>query len=87
MAQVDEVGVDDGDCEDETVRRLPSKNLNKATGYLTPEARLAFIKLRKTFTKGLIFQHFDLKCHIRIEINVSGYAISGVLSQLIDLGQ
>ena len=53
-----------GDCEDEMVERLPSKNWNRATGYLTPKAGLAFTKLRKVFTKPLILQHFDLKCHI-----------------------
>ena len=45
MTEDTEVGsVDGGDCEDETVKRLLliSKNLNKATGYLTPKARLAF---------------------------------------------
>ena len=33
-----------GNCEDETVKRsLPtSKNLNGATGYLTPETKLTF---------------------------------------------
>ena len=40
VAEVDEVGVGgSGDCEDETVGRLPSKNSNGATGYLTPDAR------------------------------------------------
>ena len=33
-----------GDCEDETVEKSPlkSRNLNRLTDYLTPEARLAF---------------------------------------------
>ena len=42
MAEDAEVGVDGGDCEDEMVGRLPSKNSNGATGYLTPDARQAF---------------------------------------------
>ena len=71
-----------GDCEDETVKRSSSKNLNGATDYLTPKARLAFTKLRKEFTKAPIFQHFDPEWHIWMEINASGYAIGGVLSQL-----
>ena len=40
VAEVDEVGVGGGsDSKDETVRRSPSKNSNKAMGYLTPNAR------------------------------------------------
>ena len=34
------------------------------------------------FIKALIFRHFDLKCYIQIVIDVLGYAIKGVLSQL-----
>ena len=55
-AEHDQVGLvgSDGDCEDETVKRSPliSKNLNGTTGYLTFKARLAFIQLRKAFTKS-----------------------------------
>ena len=69
-----------GDYKNEMVKRLPSKNLNRAMDYLTPEARLVFTKLKKAFTKALILQHFDLKCHIWIEIKMSSYAISRVLS-------
>ena len=87
----DEVGIvsDGRNCGDETVEKSPSKNLNWAIDYLTPKAMLAFNKLRKILTKALILQHFDPKCHIRIETDVSGYAISKVLSQLIldNLGQ
>ena len=56
-----------------------------ATGepkFLTPDAREAFNQLRQAFTKAPIFQHFDPECYIRIETDVSGYAIGGVLSQL-----
>ena len=52
------------------------------TGFFTPEARLAFIQLRQAFVKALIFHHFNLKSHIRIETNLSGYTIDGILSQL-----
>ena len=40
------------------------------------------------FTQVLILQHFDLKWHIRIKTNVSGYAICKIFSQLTldDLG-
>ena len=80
-AQIDSIG-DGGDCKNETIKRLPSKNLNRATGYLTPKTRLAFTKLRKAFTIAPIFKHFDPKCHIWIETDALGYAIDEVLSQL-----
>ena len=84
VAEVDEVGVGvGGDCEDETARRSPSKNLNGATGYLTPNARQAFTQLRQAFTKAPILRHFNSKCHIRIESGALGYTIAGVLNQLI----
>ena len=85
MAEDAEVGgVDGGNCEDETVERSPltSKNLNGATGYLTPGAKRAFTQLRQAFIKAPILRHFDLECHIQIETDASGYAIGGVLSQL-----
>ena len=50
--------------------------------FLTPEARAAFNRLRLAFTKAPIFRHFDPECHIRIETDASGYAISDVLSKL-----
>ena len=73
MAEYDEVGTIDGrdDCEDETVKRLPSKNLNKTMGYLIPKARLVFTRWRKAFIKALILQHFDPEYHIQIETNKS----------------
>ena len=81
VAEVNKVGVGDGgDCEDETVRRSLSKNLNGATGYLTPDARQAFTQLKQTFTKAPILQHFDSECHIRIETDMSDYTIGRVLS-------
>ena len=48
MAENDEVGVgSDGDREDKTGKRLPhSKNLDRAKGYLTPNAGQAFIQLK-----------------------------------------
>ena len=81
MAENFEVGFGDGsgDCEDITVERSSSKNSNGA-GYLTPKAKLAFTKLRKAFTIVLIPGHFDLKCHIQIKTDVSGYTIGKVLS-------
>lgn len=54
---------------------------NKATRYLTSEARIAFSQLKKAFTKATILQHFDSKYYIRIETDASSYTIGGVLNQ------
>ena len=50
--------------------------------FLISDARTVFTRLRIAFIEALILQHFDLKCHIWIETDASGYVISGVLSQL-----
>ena len=50
--------------------------------FFTSRAKLAFTKLRQAFVKALIFYHFDLEHHIRIETDASGYAIGGVFNQL-----
>ncbi len=46
------------------------------------EAKQAFIKLRQTFVEALISNHFNLECHIQIEMDVSGYAIGAIINQL-----
>ena len=62
---------------------------SKSPDYLNLASKKAFNYLQHTFTKALILQHFDLKWHIQIKTDVSGYAIGRVLSQLTldDLGQ
>ena len=89
VAESDEVGSSSGgDHEDKTVERsLYSKNSNRATDYLTPNARQAFTKLRQAFTKASILRHFNLEYYIRIETDASGYAISCVLNQLTNSGR
>ena len=83
VAEVDEVGVGGvSDCENEMVGRSPSKNSNRAIGYLTSDVRRVFTQLRQVFTKAPILQHFDPEYHIRIETDISGYAIGRILSQL-----
>lgn len=52
-------------------------------GFFTPKAKEAFTELKQVFTKALMLTHFKLDCYIQIEINISSYAIGGVLSQLI----
>ena len=53
-----------------------------AIEYFISEARIAFTQLKQAFTKAPIFQYFNLKYHIQIETNKSGYAICKVFSQL-----
>ena len=55
----------------------------KESTFLTLDAREAFNQLRQAFTKAPIVRHFNPECYIQIKIIVSGYAIGGVLSQLI----
>ena len=50
--------------------------------FLTPEARSAFNRLWLAFTEAPILWYFDPEYPIRIETDVSGYAIGGMLSQL-----
>ena len=54
----------------------------KSFDYLTPAVKKAFNHLRHAFTQVLILQHFDPKRPIQIKIDVLGYAIGKVLSQL-----
>ena len=70
--------------------KKPSKNGNspivgsKKAGpsFLTLKIRVVFDQLRLAFIKALILQHFDLECDIQIEIDISGYAIGGMLSKI-----
>ena len=83
-----------GDRAHETVMNLSKNNKSKNSmrmpnigaiekpNFLTPNAKKAFNHLQLAFIKAPILQHFDLKSHIQIEINISGYAIGRVLSQL-----
>ena len=50
--------------------------------FLTLNAKKVFNYLRLAFIKALILQYFDLKNHIWIKTDASGYTISEVLSQL-----
>ena len=59
-----------------------SKNRKVGMGFFTSKAKLAFIQLRQAFIETPIFHYFDPKSYIQIETNVSGYAISDVLSLL-----
>ena len=92
-SEMNDVEVDGGEVEVDEVgkkARKTSKSKNsskskKAVGpsdFLTPGAKLAFTELRQAFLKAPILHHFNPERHIWIETDVSGYAISGILSQL-----
>ena len=92
-SEMNDVEVDGGEVEVDEVgkkaqKTSKSKNLSKSqktvgSDFLISGAKLAFTELRQAFLKAPILHHFNLDYHIRIETDVSGYAISGVLSQLI----
>ena len=60
---------------------FPKSRPEKAgTDFFTPEARLAFTRLRQAFVEALILHYFDPKSHIRIKTDASSYTIRDVLS-------
>ena len=89
---IDNIEVDGGEVKVDEVGKKgqkisKSKNLSKSkktvvSDFLTPGAKLAFTKLRQVFLKAPIFHRFNPERYIRIKTDVSGYAISGVFSQL-----
>ena len=84
-SEMDDVEVDGGEVGvDEVEKKGQKMSKSKTIGsdFLIPGAKLAFTKLRLAFLKVLILHNFDLERHIRIETDVSGYAISGIPSQL-----
>ena len=83
--RADEMVVDSSMSKNEKSRKLTRVPNIEAIGepnFLTSDAKEAFNHLRLAFIKAPILRHFDLKSHIRIETDTSGYAIGGVLSQL-----
>ena len=68
---------------------VADKSSKSEPGFLTTNAKKAFLQFRRAFTKAPILQHFDSEQYIRIETDASGYAIGGVMSQMAtdDLGQ
>lgn len=66
----------------DVVDKINLRLLEFGTGFFIPRARLTFAKLRQAFHIALILHYFNPDCHIRIEIDVSNYAIGGMFSQL-----
>ena len=92
-SELDESKVDGSEVGNDEVGKKV-QNLFKSkkmiqSDFFTPGAKLAFAELRQMFVKALILHHFDPKYDIQIETDASGYAISGVLTQLTldDSGQ
>ena len=69
-----------------TVSNIVSNFAKIISNYLTPDTKRAFDQWRQAFTETPIFQHFDLEQYIRVETDVSGYAIGRVLSELTNNG-
>ena len=62
---------------------LPNFDITEASpSFLTPKARATFNHIRLAFIKAPILWHSDSKCHIRINTDVSSYAIGSMLNQL-----
>ena len=89
---IDDVEIDSGEVGDNEIGKKgqnlsKSKNSSKSkkteSGFLASGVRKTFIELKQAFIKAPILYHYDSECHIRVEMDVSGYAIGGVLSQLI----
>lgn len=53
----------------------------RVTFTFTTEARTSFLNLREAFTTAPLLRHFDPLLPIRMETDVSGFAISAILSQ------
>ena len=83
---MDNIEVDGGKIEvDEVGKKGWKTSKSKKTvisDFFTLGAKLAFSELRQGFLKAPIPYQFDPERHIRIETDVSGYVIGGVLSQL-----
>ena len=54
----------------------------KKLTFLIFNAKKVFNYLKQLFIKALIFRRFDLKSYVKIETDISGYAMNKVLTQL-----
>ena len=56
--------------------------------FFISQAKKVYINLRQVIIKAAILNYFDLEYYIQIEIDISGYIIGEIFSQLIldDLG-
>ena len=61
---------------------MPNIGAIKELFFLNLNVKKVFNYLWQVFIKTLILQHFDLKSHIQIKTDISGYVIGVMLSQL-----
>lgn len=61
--------------------------LNTPNNFLIPEARESFKAIKNSFLKAPILQHYDYSRPARMETDVSGGAIDGILTQQHSNGQ
>ena len=87
--EVDGVEVEVDEVEKKVQKSSKSKKTVGSLDFLIPGANLAFNELRQAFFKASILYHFDPERYIWMKIDVSGYAIGRVFSQLSldDLGR
>ena len=85
--KLDRIEISDDEVDDEVGKKaqktFKSKKLSKSkkivrSDFFISRAWLSFTKLRQAFVKAPIFYHFDLERHIWVEMDISGYAISGL---------
>ena len=67
-------------CKNSTC--MPNIWARRKPNFLTFNTIKTFNHLQLAFIKAPIFPHFNLKSHIQIKTNASGYAIEKMLSQL-----
>ena len=80
---MDEDKISGADDERKILSTFSMFKKSTGAGYLTSGTKKTINHLWHGFTQPPIFQHFNLKCYIWSETDVSGYAIGKVLSQLI----
>jgi len=67
-------------------RHQKSENCGKVKWEWTWQAKLAFQKLKRIFTEAPVFQRFDLAKPIILQMDMSGFAIAGILNQYDGFG-
>lgn len=81
-ANVDRFGSNKKLSKSQKFTILGNNGATKKPKFLTFNTKKIFNLLRQAFTKAPILWHFYPEYHIRIETNISDYAIESVLSQL-----
>ena len=80
--RVDGTEVGNNEVRKKVPKTSKSKKTIGSSNFLIFGVKQAFTELRQAFFKAPILHHFDLKRHIRIETEVSGYTIGRFFSLL-----